>query len=146
MKLHREWLMQDLQRLPEDKFAIRQMASEIETLELEYKAIKATNYDKLPAAPSGNSTQEKLENNIAKRDELRASLKATRRHVADMERLLSQLNNPDRTIIEKTYIYEHHTTEQIAEEIGLSVRQTLNRKRDAVDKLLHLRFGQGYRP
>ena len=146
MQLHREWLIKDLQGLPQDRAAIRQLTSEIETLALEFKAIKATNYDKLPSGGNGNSQQEKIENNIAKREELKTCLEYTRHHVGDMDKLLSRLSEPDRTIIEKTYITGHCTTEEIAEEIGLSVRQVLNRKRDAVDKLLHLRFGQGYRP
>ena len=147
MQLHREWLLNDLRQLNTDRFAVTQLKAEIQTLELEYGAIKATSYDKIPAGGNGNSQQDKLELNIAKRQELTASLKATESHVNDMERLLDQLNPEDRKLIEKLEVGRgSYTAEAVAEEIGLEVRQVHNRKKNAIDKLSRLRFGQGYRP
>jgi DNA-directed RNA polymerase specialized sigma24 family protein len=147
MRLHKEWLQQDLEQLEGDRFAIKQLREELITVNVEYKAIKATNYDKVPSGSSnGNTQRDKLENAIAKKEELSRSLRATERHVADMERLLNQLQPKDREIIEKLIIKKSSTAEKVAEEIGIEVRQVHNRKRNAIERLTRLRFGQGYRP
>lgn len=148
MQLNRELVLNDLRRLNSDRFAINQLQSELETLELEFSAIKATSYDKIPSGSSnGNSQRDNLENTIAKKQHIEKSLAATKAHVADMERLLSQLQPIDRKIIERLEVARgSYSTETVAEEIGLEVRQTLNRKRDAIEKLIQLRFGQGYQP
>ena len=147
MQLNRELLIDDLRRLNSDRFAITQIQSELHTLELEYASIKATNYDKMPTGGNSNSQQESLINNIAKKQHLEACLSATKAHIEDMERLLSQLQPIDRKIIEKLEVARgSYSTEVVAEEIGLEVRQTLNRKRDAIEKLIQLRYGQGYQP
>lgn len=147
MQLNRELVLNDLRRLNSDRFAVTQLQSELETIELEFTAIKATNYDKIPSGGNGNSQRDNLENAIAKKQHMETSLAATRAHVADMERLLSQLQPIDRKIIERLEVARgSYSTETVAEEIGLEVRQTLNRKRDAIEKLIQLRFGQGYQP
>lgn len=147
MQLNRELVLNDLRRLNSDRFAVTQLQSELETIELEFTAIKATNYDKIPSGGNGNSQRDNLENAIAKKQHMETSLAATRAHVADMERLLSQLQPIDRKIIERLEVARgSYSTETVAEEIGLEVRQTLNRKREAIEKLIQLRFGQGYQP
>lgn len=146
MKLHREWMIDDLKRLQTARFAIKQQTAELETLELEFTAIKATNYNKLPSGSGDNTQRDKLELNIAKRQELTACKSATERHVADMERLLAQLSDEERDLLERTYIKHSRTVEQIAEEEGVTSRQIYNRQRDATNRLLELRFGQGYAP
>ena len=147
MQLHRDWLLKDLRQLNADRFAVTQLQSELETLKLEMTAIKATNYDKIPSGGNGNSQRDNMENAIAKEESLRTSLAATTAHVADMERLLTQLQPIDRKIVEKLVVAKgSYSAETVAEEIGLEVRQVHNRKHDAIDKLIHLRFGQGYQP
>ena len=147
MQINRELVLNDLRRLNSDRFALTQLQSELETLELEFTAIKATNYDKMPSGGNSNTQQESLINTIAKKQHLEACLAKTKAHVADMDRLLSQLKPIDRKSIEKLEVARgSYSTEIVAEEIGLEVRQTLNRKRDAIEKLIQLRFGQGYQP
>ena len=147
MQLNREWLLKDLRQLNSDRFAVTQLESELQELELEFTEIKATNYDKIPVGGSGNTQRDNLENAIAKKQYKEACLAKTKAHVENMERLLSQLQPIDRKIIEKLEVAKgSYSTETVAEEIGLEVRQTLNRKRDAIEKLTHLRFGQGYQP
>lgn len=147
MQLNREWLLKDLRQLNSDRFAVTQLQSELEALELEFTAIKATNYDKIPTGSNGNSQRDNLENAIAKKQHIETSLAATKAHVENMERLLAQLQPIDRKIIEKLEVAKgSYSTEIVAEEIGLEVRQTLNRKREAIEKLIQMRFGQGYQP
>ncbi len=145
MQILREWLIQDLKTLSAKRFAVDQMTSELNTLEIEYKGIKASNYDDLPSNTGVNKQLEKIEWNLARRETLTAALEATKSHVANMERLLSQLSDKDKEIIEKM-IVEDRTAEQLAEYLGIETRQIFNRKRDAIERLLYLRFGDGYKP
>ena len=146
MQLHREWLMSDLNKLQMDRRAVTNMQTELQALELEYKALKATAYDKMPGASGNNSSQEKMELNLAKREEIDTCLRATKAHVIHMEILLDQLPEEDRDLIEKTVVLHSRTIEQMAEQIGVEPRQVYNKRRAAIDNLLRLRFGQGYRP
>ena len=50
---YKKWLVEDLQNLERQRFAITQLREELETVVAEYDAIKATNYDKMP---SGSGT------------------------------------------------------------------------------------------
>ena len=68
-----------------------------------------------------------------------------RRHIADMERLLSQLDPQERNIIYRVLINREKDSALTAE-TGLTVRQIRNIKAEAVNKLLSLRFGAAYQP
>lgn len=146
MQLHREWMMQDLSKLQTDRKAISNLQKELDALEAEFTALKATAYDKVPGGSGGNSQQDKIELNLAKREEITVCLNATMCHVKYMENLLDQLDRNDRELIEKTVILHSKTMEQMAEQLGIDPRQVYNRKRTAIDNLLRLRFGIGYRP
>ena len=146
MQLHREWLMSDLKKLQTDRKALSNLQDELHSLETEYTVLKATAYDKVPGNSGGNSQLDKIELNMAKREKLIVCLKATREHVEYMENILGQLDRNERELIEKTIILHSKTMEQMAEQLGIDPRQVYNRRRDAIDNLMHLRFGRGYRP
>ena len=146
MQLHREWLMSDLKKLQTDRKALSNLQDELHSLETEYTVLKATAYDKVPGNSGGNSQLDKIELNMAKREELINCMNATREHVDFMENLLGQLDRNERELIEKTIILHSKTMEQMAEQLGIDPRQVYNRRRDAIDNLMHLRFGRGYRP
>ena len=144
---YKKWLIDDLKNLRRDKYAIRQLSSELETLEAEYASIKATNFDKMPSGSGDNLQEQKLIDAIARRDEKEACLKATKMHVADMERLLQQLADDEREVIQRTFVNEERCShDELAEELGCSVRTINYKKQDALDHLARLRFGAAYRP
>lgn len=142
---YKKWLIEDLQNLDTDRFAITHLSQELETLTYQMSAIKATSYDKMPA---GNETQEdKLLTAIAKKDELASNLEATRKHVADMEALLQALPDDERLIIERMVIKdEARVADTLAEELGYERRQIYRKRDGALRHLAQLRFGVGYRP
>lgn len=143
----REWLQRDLERLPYDRYSIEHQKAELEELEAEYTAIKATNYDKMPTGNGDNTQEEKLLSAIAKKTKLMAWIQATEQHVANMEALLAALNEEDRLIIERTVINRNKNAEEdVAEEIGIERRQVFNRKNNILHLLCQMRFGQGYQP
>lgn len=146
MKLHREWLMGDLASLQTHRAAIKNLSEELKSLELEFTALKATAYDKMPGGSGDNSNLEKIELNLAKREEIILCLNATRSHVAYMENLLGQLDPNDKDLIEKTVVLHSMTHEKMAEKLGVDPRTISNRKREVINKLLTLRFGSGYNP
>ncbi|MCR4606693.1 MAG: hypothetical protein K5771_03095 [Oscillospiraceae bacterium] len=67
------------------------------------------------------------------------------RHIADIERLLSQLEEQERIVIERLVIKRERAT-AISVDTDLTSRQVFEIKENAIDKLLRLRHGVGYRP
>lgn len=144
---YKKWLIEDLLTLERQRFAISQLREELETVEAEYTAIKATNYDKMPTGSGENVQEEKLLTAIAKKDELRASLIYTEKHVADMERLLKQLPDDERQIIERTFVgQEKYAAESLADELGYERRNIYRMRNRALLHLAQLRYGAAYRP
>lgn len=144
---YRKWLIEDLQNLEKDRFAIRQATEELATLEAEFTAIKATNFDKMPKGSGDNVQEEKLLTILAKKYELEKTLIATEKHVADLERLLSQLDGDERKVIDRTVIHkERNATKNLADELGYEQTQIWRYKNKALNHLARLRFGAMYRP
>lgn len=144
---HRDLLVNDLQKLNRWKFAVVQMESELETLTAEFASIKATNFDKMPSGTGENAQEEKLVTVIARKDELTAKLNFTRKKVADLERLLEQLSDDERLIIERMVVnQERRAADSLAEELGYESRQIFRKRAEALSRLCALRYGASYQP
>ena len=144
--LHKEWMMEDLRTLEADRNEVDKLSSELKDLEIEFTSLKATNIEKLPSHNGGNAWQEKIEGNIAKRESVQLQLNAKKSHVDLLENLLNELSDDDRKIIDYMVIRHSKTAAQLADELYFDVRTIHNRKNEAIEQLLHLRFGRGYRP
>ncbi len=143
---YKKWLIEDLQALERHRFAVAQLKSELETLEAEFTAIKATSYDKMPGGGGTNSQEEKLLTTIAKKQELEADLMATTLHVEDMDRVLQSLSEVEREVLTRMYIrQERKAAEGLAEELGFEVAQIYRLKNQALHHMAQSRFGVGYR-
>lgn len=144
---HRDILKNDLAKLNRWKFAIMQMTEELETITAEYASIKATNYDKMPSGSGGNPQEEKLITVIARKDELTAKLRFTERKVADLERLLAQLPDDERMIVDCMEVNrESKAADRLAEELGYESRQIFRKRNSALNHLCQLRYGAAYQP
>lgn len=142
---YKKWLIEDLQNLNRDRFAITQLAESIKTVEAEFSAIRATDYDKVPGNAGGNIQEEKMLTAIAKLDELQANLEYTKKHVSDMDRLLDQLPDDERQIIERMVInQEKYGADTIAQDLGFERRQIYNKKNAALNHLARLRHGASF--
>lgn len=142
---YKKWLIEDLQLLERHRFSIGQMKSELETLEAEFTAIKATNYNKMPSGSRDNVQEEKLLTNIAKRDELEKNLKATILHVNDMDKLLNELNEVERTILQRMFVKrEKYAADNLANDLGYETARIYQLKNQALTHLAQLRYGVGY--
>lgn len=137
----------DLMKLNKWRFAIVQIESELETLDAECAAIKATNYDKMPAGSGDNLQEEKLVTAIARKDQKEAELKLNKMRVADLERLLEQLTDDERRILERMVINkEKYATDGLSEELGIEIAQIYRIKNRALMHLAQLRHGAAYQP
>lgn len=144
---YKKWLIEDLQNLERNEFSLLQMRCELETLEAEYAAIKATDFDKIPSHGSGNVQEEKLLTAIAKKQELETNLEATARHVEDMRRVLKNLPDDERRVVERMFVHrEKYAADNLAEELGYETSQIYNIKNRALTHIAQMRFGKGYQP
>lgn len=140
---YRKWLMEDLQNLERYKFSVLQMQSELETLEAAMTSIRATDWDKIPGG-SGTQT-DKMLTAIAKKDELSANLEATSKFVEDMERLVSELPDDERRIVERMYIHrEKYAVENLTAELGYETAHIYRLKNQALLHMAQMRYGKGF--
>ena len=144
---YKDMLIDDLQHLNRWRYSIEQASEELLTLDAEYTAIKATNYDKMPSGSGGNPQEEKLITVIARKDELTAKLRFTERKVADLERLLAQLPDDERRIVDCMEVNrESKAADRLAEELGYESRQIFRKRNSALNHLCQLRYGAAYQP
>lgn len=145
---YKKWLTEDLRDLERLRFSVTQMENELETLDAEETAIRATDYDKIPGGSSSNTQEDRLLTAIAKRDELRANLEATRRRVADLDRLVSGLDNDDELrVVQVMFLSgERNAVSRLIEELGYEAAQIYRLKDRALKHLAQMRYGAGFRP
>lgn len=142
---YKSWLIEDLRGLDRLRFSIPQMETELETLESEYAAIRATNFDKIPGGSS--SQEDRLLTAIAKKDALAANLKATRQRVQDMDRLLGALPDDECRVLQLMFVSrEARAVSRLSDELGYESAQIYRLKDRALHHLAQLRYGAGYQP
>lgn len=144
---YKDLMIKDLSNLNRWRFAIVQEKEELETIKAELATIKATNYDKMPTGSGDNTQEEKLVTAIARKDQKEAELEYNRRRVADMERLLAQLTDDERLIIERTVICkDQYTVDSLAEDLNCERTNVYRMKNKALMHLAQLRHGAMYQP
>lgn len=144
---YRDMLINDLSVVKDCRFSIIQIQSEIETLDSEYASIKATNYDKMPVGSGENLQEEKLVTVIAKKDQKLAELDMNKRFIADMERLLEQLPDDERRVIERMIVNnDKYAAADLSDELGYESAQIYRIRNKALMRLSVLRHGVAYQP
>lgn len=144
---YRKWLIEDLQNLERHRYSIHQMEKELEAIEAEYTAIKATNYDKMPTVSGENLQEDKMLSAIARRDEVSKNLEATKRHVELMDGLLDQLSSDEQRVIVVMFVkHEKYGHEMLSVELGYEKSQIYDIRGRALTHLAQLRWGVGYQP
>lgn len=144
---YKKWLIEDLQNLQRDRFAILQAQEELATLEAEFTAIKATNFDKMPTGSGDNVQEEKLLTVLAKKEERKTNLTATEKHVRDIERLLDQLPENERKVIDLAVIDRNRYADfELEQLLGYERTQIWRLKNKALNHLARLRFGASFQP
>lgn len=141
----KDLMINDLQKMRDWQFAVDQQTEELTTLEEEYATIKATDYDKMPGGSGDNVQEEKMLTAIAKRDQKRHELELTKRKIADINRLLDQLDEEELLIIRRTVMIRDRF-DDVAQELHCEVRQVYNKRNAALAHLVRLRHGAAYHP
>lgn len=142
---YKKWIIEDLQNLERNEFAIVQIKSELETLEAEFTAIKATSYDKMPKASGTNTQEDKMLTAIAKKIELEANLKATMLHVDDMRRVINALPADEKLIVERMFVHrEKYAADNLAADLCYDTSQIYRLKNNALMHIAQMRHGVGY--
>lgn len=140
---YKDLLVNDLQKMSNWQFSIEQMTEELRTLDEEYATIKATDYDKMPGGSGDNIQEAKLLTVIAKRDQKQHELELTKRRIADINRLLDQLDEEELMIIRRT-VMTRDRFDDVAQELHCEVRQVYNKRNAALAHLIRLRHGAAY--
>lgn len=137
----------DLRKLNKWRFALVQIQSELETINAEYAAIKATNYDKMPGGSGDNIQEEKLITAIVKKGQKEAEYELNSRKIADMERLLTQLPTDERRVVECMVVNKgQYSVDRLADELGYERAQIYRKKDRALRTMAQLRYGAAYQP
>lgn len=142
MKL--KYVTDELKLLNDRRAAISNLKEQIQTLEYEFKAIKATRYDKdIVSGSSGTSKEAKMIENIAQREQLRQDLAITLKQVIAIEKTLNELSDSERLVLTRMYInHERGAVPRLMNELNCEQAQVYRLKDKA---LLHFgtrKYGQ----
>lgn len=144
---YKSWLIDDLRGLERLRSSINQIENELETLEAEFAAIQATDYDKIPGGSGENPQEDRLLTAIARKDALQANLKVTRARVADLDRLLAAMPDDERRTLELMFVtHEKYAAGRLCEELNLEMSSVYRLKDRALQHLAQLRHGAGVTP
>lgn len=122
--------MEKLRRYDAMRQALRNIPEEIERLKAEATALRSASADSLFIRGSGGRHEDACINNIIKRQELEQALRQVRHWLAVTERGLLALDQEQRTILQRLYLYpQKGAVERLCSELGLE-QSSVYRKRD----------------
>lgn len=111
--------------------ALETLPLEIERLRIEGQSIKASTTDKTPVQGGGTTHEDRMISNIVKRADMEALLEQDRLAVACIDKGLKALDNGERQLLERMYIYrETGAVERIRQELGLQDDRNVYRRCD----------------
>ena len=122
--------MEKLRRYDVMRQALRNIPEEIERLKAEATALRSASTDSFFIRGSGGRQEDARINNIIKRQELEQALRQVRHWLAVTERGLLALDEEQRTILQRLYLYpQKGAIERLCSELGLE-QSSVYRKRD----------------
>lgn len=101
------WQQISIERLKDYKArkeSLELIPEQIETLELNFTAIRAATMDESAVKGSGNKRDDALINNIAMREELKRNLEIAKREVKITESALSELTENEQIVLLKFFV------------------------------------------
>lgn len=111
--------------------ALENIPKEIKRLESAYAGIRSATTDGTPVSEGGSTREDSMLTNIVRRDELKRRLKEARLWVAMVDQALSVLNNEERLVLNKFYIYRAKgNVGELCERLNVE-QSTVYRKRDS---------------
>lgn len=141
-----DWKPVAIQRLKDyevRKKAVRLIAEQLETLEMQFTSIRGAKTDGEPVSGGdGNRREDMLLSNIVLRDELEANKKIALREINLTEKGLAALSAEEKRILEVFYIskpYDH--VGLLCEEFNIEKSEVYRRKTAALDKFTIACYG-----
>lgn len=110
--------------------ALENIPREIKRLESAYAGIRSATTDSTPVSGGGSTREDVMLSNIVHRDELKRRLKEARLWVAQVDNALAVLDDEERLVLDRFYIYRAKgNVEDLCERLSVE-RATVYRKRD----------------
>lgn len=141
-----DWKPAAIQRLKDyeaRKKALKLIAEQLETLEMQFTAIQGAKTDGEPVMGGDeNRREDMLLSNIVLRDELATNEKIAAREIAITEKGLAALTAEERRILEVFYVcrpYNHISL--LCEELNIEKSEVYRRKNTALDKFTIACYG-----
>lgn len=141
-----DWKSAAIQRLKDyeaRKTSVQLLGEQLDTLELQYTAIRAATTDAEPVrGGDGNRREDALLSNIVLRDELKANKRIALREVEITEKGLAALSKEERSILEAFYMrrpYNH--VARLCDELCIEKSEVYRRKGVALEKFAIACYG-----
>lgn len=111
--------------------AVETLPLELRRLELEGASIRAASSDSTPVQGGGAMTEDRMLNNLARREASERALTDARLDVERLERALAQLTDAERRVLELMYIERQRgAVERLREELGLEDERSVYKRAD----------------
>lgn len=130
-----------LRSYPRRKQAITSLEEQINQLCAEAESVHSAASDGTPVSGGGNRWEDRILNNLVKRELLEQNRKATIRWCANVEKALATIHEDDCLVLDRMYIHRQRGhVERLCEELGVDGKTTVYRRADVA----LLRFVQAY--
>lgn len=141
-----DWKPLAIQRLKSyetRKISLEQIKEQLNTLEIQFEAIRAAKTDGEPISGTmSNRREDMMVDNIQKRDELKANYKIAKREIEVTEKGLAALTEDEKRILELFFInrpYDH--VGRLSEELNVEKTVVYERKDRALKKFTMACYG-----
>lgn len=122
--------------------AEKNITREIARLKEEAFAIRRADPESTPVRGSGGRYDERLMNNIVKRQELAWTLKQVKLWISNTDRGLQALNDEERQVLQRLYLYpEKGAIDRLCEELGLEQSSVYRRRDQALEHFTIAMYG-----
>lgn len=133
-------LLKDYGALKESLVALEE---QIAHLESDYKSLKSARADGTPVKGGGNGREDALLTNIVQRDELCKNLEAAKLRVKQVDRGLSVLNDTQRKVLERFYIYRvSGFVDKLCDELNVEQATVYRIKNEALRRFTLATYGR----
>lgn len=134
--------VEDLKKYAQMKESLNNIKSRINALEEDYTAVKSVAPETAPVMGGASRNENRLINNIAERQRLQYTYEATEKIVSLIEKGLSALDEKEKLVLERFYIY--HTSghvERLMDELNYEQRRIYQIKDKALYKFTVNMYG-----
>lgn len=134
--------IEDLKKYMQMKESLTNVQERIAALEAKYMSVKSAATDSTPVKGGGNKMEDKLIDNIVERQRLGYALEATSKLVGLIERGLQGLDERERLVLERFYIFRSSGhVERLMEELNYEQRRIYQLKDQALYRFTVTMYG-----